>query len=290
MLRSTNGGGRVDGRAVAAAAGRRVRASPAAGRARSSPTSRAGRTVAGGPQRAQRAARRAGRVRRRRMPAPPKPPDTSVEARKNGLPGLLATEREMLAKRIADAPAMWISIPMWGRVFNAYRKLLRLDRGSDDHHPGERRPHRRPLDADASTGRRCPSSRPPPRSRSRTSRSAARRTWSRDPRRPRGVRRGPVAADVPARARAVLARASELLMERHDELAETHHAGGRHADQADDALARHQRARHVRRARRDGRDLPVGGDPRRHALAGRDPAGAGRRRRRDRALERPASH
>ena len=44
---------------------------------------------------------------------------------------------------------------------------------------------------------------------------------ARDPRRPRGVRRGPVAADVPARARAVLARASELLMERHDEIAET---------------------------------------------------------------------
>ena len=62
------------------------------------------------------------------MPAPPKPPDDSAEARKTGLPGLLATERDMLAKRIADAPAMWISIPMWGRVFNAYRKLLRLDR------------------------------------------------------------------------------------------------------------------------------------------------------------------
>ena len=61
------------------------------------------------------------------MPAPPKPPDTSAEARKDGLPGLLATEREMLAKRIADAPATWISIPMWGRVFNAYRKLFRLD-------------------------------------------------------------------------------------------------------------------------------------------------------------------
>jgi hypothetical protein len=62
------------------------------------------------------------------MPAPPKPPDTSVEARKNGLPGLISTEREMLAKRIADAPAMWISIPMWGRVFTTYRRLLRLDR------------------------------------------------------------------------------------------------------------------------------------------------------------------
>jgi hypothetical protein len=62
------------------------------------------------------------------MPAPPKAPETSAEARRNGLPGLIATEREMLAKRIADAPAMWISIPMWGRVFTAYRKLLRLDR------------------------------------------------------------------------------------------------------------------------------------------------------------------
>ena len=62
------------------------------------------------------------------MPAPPKAPETSAEERKNGLPGLIASEREMLAKRIADAPAMWISIPMWGRVFNTYRKLLRLDR------------------------------------------------------------------------------------------------------------------------------------------------------------------
>jgi hypothetical protein len=61
------------------------------------------------------------------MPAPPKPPDTSTEAGRDGLAGLLASERDMLAKRIADAPATWISIPMWGRVFNAYRKLFRLD-------------------------------------------------------------------------------------------------------------------------------------------------------------------
>ncbi len=33
----------------------------------------------------------------------------------------------MLAQRIADAPAMWISIPMWGRVFVFTRRLLRLD-------------------------------------------------------------------------------------------------------------------------------------------------------------------
>jgi hypothetical protein len=62
------------------------------------------------------------------MPAPPKPPETSTEAGRDGLAGLLASEREMLAKRIADAPATWISIPMWGRVFVTTRKLLRLDR------------------------------------------------------------------------------------------------------------------------------------------------------------------
>ena len=63
------------------------------------------------------------------MPAPPKPPpETTSNKNANGLPGLLASERDMLAKRIADAPASWISIPMWGRVFTTTRKLLRLDR------------------------------------------------------------------------------------------------------------------------------------------------------------------
>ncbi len=62
------------------------------------------------------------------MPAPPKSPENSAEASRDGLAGLLATERDMLAKRIADAPAIWISIPTWGRVFVATRKLLRLDR------------------------------------------------------------------------------------------------------------------------------------------------------------------
>jgi hypothetical protein len=63
------------------------------------------------------------------MPAPPKAPEDSVsEANREGLAGLFATERDMLAKRIADAPAMWISIPMWGRVFTFGRKLLLLDR------------------------------------------------------------------------------------------------------------------------------------------------------------------
>jgi hypothetical protein len=75
------------------------------------------------------------------MPAPPDPspavtesrrPDPSqavTESRRPDLQALLASEREMLAKRIADAPAAWISIPMWGRVFMTTRRLLRLDRG-----------------------------------------------------------------------------------------------------------------------------------------------------------------
>jgi hypothetical protein len=59
------------------------------------------------------------------MPAPPKPPDQALskEARA-GFAGLVSTEREMLAKRIADAPAAWISIPMWGRVFRVVRKVF----------------------------------------------------------------------------------------------------------------------------------------------------------------------
>ena len=63
------------------------------------------------------------------MPAPPKKPEDAVsEANRAGLAGLFATERDILAKRIADAPAAWISIPMWGRVFTTGRKLLGMDR------------------------------------------------------------------------------------------------------------------------------------------------------------------
>jgi hypothetical protein len=62
------------------------------------------------------------------MPAPPKPPEDAVGESRPGLAGLINTEREMLAKRIADAPAAWISIPMWGRVWVNGRKLLGLDR------------------------------------------------------------------------------------------------------------------------------------------------------------------
>ena len=61
------------------------------------------------------------------MTAPPKTGDSPAEERAS-LAGLFATEREILAKRIADAPAAWISIPMWGRVFTTGRKLLGLDR------------------------------------------------------------------------------------------------------------------------------------------------------------------
>lgn len=62
------------------------------------------------------------------MPAPPKPPTKLAEERSERLSGLLAAERELLATRIADAPAAWISIPMWGKVFTTGRRLLGLDR------------------------------------------------------------------------------------------------------------------------------------------------------------------
>lgn len=57
------------------------------------------------------------------MAAPPKAPEPTTTEGRN-FAALIATEREMLAKRIADAPAAWISIPMWGRVFTAGRRLL----------------------------------------------------------------------------------------------------------------------------------------------------------------------
>jgi hypothetical protein len=62
------------------------------------------------------------------MTAPPKAADSNASEERGSLVGLFATERDILAKRIADAPAMWISIPMWGRVFTIGRKLLGLDR------------------------------------------------------------------------------------------------------------------------------------------------------------------
>jgi hypothetical protein len=63
------------------------------------------------------------------MPAPPNPPNATVDSARSGLQGLLATEREVLAKRIADAPAAWISIPMWGRVFVPLRRAYLFVRG-----------------------------------------------------------------------------------------------------------------------------------------------------------------
>ena len=109
----------------------------------------------------------------------------------------------MLAKRIADAPAMWISIPMWGRVFTAYRKLLRLSIGEAMTVTQE--------SAVLIGGRWTPSvdGQTVPVISPATEEPVAHVTLggaqdmeARDPRRPRGVRRGPVAADVPARARA----------------------------------------------------------------------------------------
>ena len=64
------------------------------------------------------------------MPQPHSAPKPAVRDAKAGIPSMLDAQREMIAKRIADAPAAWLSIPMWGRVFTTTRKLLRI------HHRG----------------------------------------------------------------------------------------------------------------------------------------------------------
>jgi hypothetical protein len=67
------------------------------------------------------------------MAASPKADQPISDDPQRGLKTLLATEREMLAKRIADAPTAWISIPMWGRVFRAWRRLIELPRRGGAH-------------------------------------------------------------------------------------------------------------------------------------------------------------
>jgi hypothetical protein len=44
--------------------------------------------------------------------------------------GVFATQREILAKRVADAPALWMSIPAWARLFSEARRLLGFERRS----------------------------------------------------------------------------------------------------------------------------------------------------------------
>ena len=57
-------------------------------------------------------------------------PHTPTEAEKRpGFAGLVSEQRDILAKRVADAPAIWISIPTWGRLWVNGRRLLGLDRG-----------------------------------------------------------------------------------------------------------------------------------------------------------------
>jgi hypothetical protein len=67
------------------------------------------------------------------MAAEPKTDPLAGGDSREGLQSLFASEREMLAKRIADAPAAWISIPMWGRVFRAWRRLIELPRRGGGH-------------------------------------------------------------------------------------------------------------------------------------------------------------
>jgi hypothetical protein len=42
--------------------------------------------------------------------------------------GVFATQREILAKRVADAPAQVMCIPAWARVFSEARRLLGYER------------------------------------------------------------------------------------------------------------------------------------------------------------------
>lgn len=44
--------------------------------------------------------------------------------------GVFATQREILAKRVADAPALWMSIPAWARLFSEARRVLGYERRS----------------------------------------------------------------------------------------------------------------------------------------------------------------
>jgi hypothetical protein len=43
---------------------------------------------------------------------------------------VFATQREILAKRVADAPAQWMCIPAWARLFSETRRLLGYERRS----------------------------------------------------------------------------------------------------------------------------------------------------------------
>ena len=54
-------------------------------------------------------------------------PDAVSGARRAGV---FATQREILAKRVADAPALWMSIPAWARLFSEARRLLGFERRS----------------------------------------------------------------------------------------------------------------------------------------------------------------
>jgi hypothetical protein len=57
-------------------------------------------------------------------------PHTPTESEQRpGFASLVSEQRDILAKRVADAPAIWISIPTWGRLWVNGRRLLRLDRG-----------------------------------------------------------------------------------------------------------------------------------------------------------------
>lgn len=40
------------------------------------------------------------------------------------LSGVIATQRKLAAKRLTSVPSMWMSVPMWARLWDGGRRLL----------------------------------------------------------------------------------------------------------------------------------------------------------------------
>jgi hypothetical protein len=56
-------------------------------------------------------------------------PDPQRQLRdRPGFAGVLATQRKIVAKRLTNTPAIWMSVPTWGRLWVNGRRLLGLDR------------------------------------------------------------------------------------------------------------------------------------------------------------------
>jgi hypothetical protein len=49
------------------------------------------------------------------------------------LAGVIATQRKLAAQRLTSVPSMWMSVPMWARLWDGGRRLLgRVRRAGKD--------------------------------------------------------------------------------------------------------------------------------------------------------------